>query len=85
MSIGAWITCQGLNKVNAYLTGKINFMFAPEVYIARRKQLKKKIGKGTILLLGNEESSINFKDNWYPFRQDSTFLYYTGIDIPGAR
>jgi len=36
-----------------------------------------------ILLLGNEESSINFKDNWYHFRQDSTFLYYFGINLPG--
>lgn len=41
------------------------------------------LGKGQYLLLGNGESSINFKDNWYPFRQDSTLLYYSGIDIPG--
>jgi Xaa-Pro aminopeptidase len=36
-----------------------------------------------ILLLGNEESSMNYRDNLYPFRQDSSFLYFFGIDQPG--
>ena len=36
-----------------------------------------------LLFLGNQESSINFKDNWYPYRQDSTFLYYFGLNLPG--
>ncbi len=36
-----------------------------------------------IVLLGNEQSSMNYKDNWYPFRQDSTFLYFFGIDRAG--
>lgn len=40
------------------------------------------VGSGLILLLGNEESSMNYKDNLYPFRQDSSFLYFFGIDIP---
>ncbi|MFT3824753.1 MAG: aminopeptidase P family protein [Chitinophagaceae bacterium] len=55
-------------------------MFTKEVYEARRQQLKKTVGSGIILLPGNGESSMNYKDNWYHFRQDSTFLYYTGID-----
>jgi Xaa-Pro aminopeptidase len=38
---------------------------------------------GLILLLGNEESAMNYRANPYPFRQDSTFLYYFGIDQPG--
>ena len=38
---------------------------------------------GKYLFLGNRESGINFKDNWYPFRQDSTFLYYFGVNLPG--
>jgi len=38
---------------------------------------------GLVLLLGNEESAMNYRDNPYPFRQDSTFLYYLGIDVPG--
>ena len=35
-----------------------------------------------ILFLGNEESSMNYTDNTYHFRQDSSFLYYFGIDFP---
>lgn len=57
--------------------------FDASVYKARRAVLKKKLGAGKIFLFGNNESSINFKDNWYPFRQDSTLLYYCGINIPG--
>ncbi len=33
--------------------------------------------------MGNTHAPINFKDNTYPFRQDSTFLYYFGIATPG--
>ena len=51
-------------------------------YPSRRKRLAEKVGTGKILLIGNTHSSVNYKDNWYPFRQDSTLLYYTGIDIP---
>ena len=57
--------------------------FPKETYIERRNQLKKKMGSGVLLFLGNEESSSNFKDNWYPFRQDSSFLYFFGLDMPG--
>ena len=57
-------------------------IFSKEVYVERRKILKEKIGTGILLFLGNSESCINFKDNWYAFRQDSTFLYFFGLDIP---
>lgn len=40
------------------------------------------VASGLIILLGNEESSMNYKDNLYPFRQDSSFLYFFGIDRP---
>ncbi len=40
------------------------------------------INNGIILLLGNKESPMNYAANTYPFRQDSSFLYFTGIDIP---
>ncbi|GAO41338.1 putative aminopeptidase [Flavihumibacter petaseus NBRC 106054] len=33
--------------------------------------------------MGNEESGMNYRDNTYPFRQDSTFLYYFGLDVAG--
>jgi Xaa-Pro aminopeptidase len=57
-------------------------MFSKEIYINRRNQLKSLVGSGIILLIGNEQSSMSFKDNWYPFRQDSSFLYFTGLDTP---
>jgi Xaa-Pro aminopeptidase len=62
---------------------KFAAMFNKDVYIARRKKLKEQLGKGLILLLGNEESSMNYRDNLYPFRQDSSFLYFFGMDKPG--
>jgi Xaa-Pro aminopeptidase len=55
-------------------------MFSRQTYISRRNELKQRLGTGLILLLGNEESSMNYGDNWYPFRQDSSFLYFSGID-----
>ena len=54
-------------------------MFEQNVYIQRRKVLRERVGSGLILLMGNEESPMNFKDNTYHFRQDSTFLYYFGV------
>ncbi len=57
-------------------------MFGKETYTTRRTELKLLVGNGVILLAGNEESSMNYKDNLYHFRQDSSFLYYTGIDRP---
>ena len=57
-------------------------MFDKNIYIERRKQLQHAVGSGLIVLLGNEESSMNYKDNLYPFRQDSSFLYFFGIDRP---
>ncbi len=53
--------------------------FSANTYIQRRKILSSEITEGKILLIGNENSPRNFKDNYYKFRQDSTFLYYIGI------
>src|SRR4030042_1917589 len=58
-------------------------MFAREVYVRRRDLLKARMESGLILLLGNDESPMSFAANSYPFRQDSTFLYYFGLDQPG--
>ncbi|HEY5393157.1 MAG TPA: Xaa-Pro aminopeptidase, partial [Hanamia sp.] len=57
-------------------------MFDKEIYIKRRNRLMKQVGNGLILLMGNEESSMNYPDNTYHFRQDSNFLYFFGIDRP---
>jgi Xaa-Pro dipeptidase len=58
-------------------------MFDTKIYVQRRKTLKKAIGSGFVLFLGNDEAPMNYTDNQYAFRQDSTFLYYFGIDHPG--
>jgi Xaa-Pro aminopeptidase len=58
-------------------------MFAKETYIQRRERLKARVRSGVVLLLGNEESPMNYAANTYPFRQDSTFLYFFGLDQPG--
>jgi len=58
-------------------------MFSAEVYLERRKRLKQQVESGLILLLGNKESPMNYPDNPYPFRQDSSFLYFFGLDFPG--
>ena len=58
-------------------------MFKAETYVNRRKKLTEKLGSGLVLLLGNEESSMNYSDNTFPFRQDSSFLYFFGINFPG--
>src|SRR6201996_1073135 len=58
-------------------------MFDKSIYTQRRATLKQQLGHGLILLLGNEDSSMNYKDNLYPFRQDSSFLYFFGLDRPG--
>ena len=58
-------------------------LFNRETYIARRSTLLEKIETGLVLILGNSNSPRNFLDNYYHFRQDSTMLYYTGLDLPG--
>lgn len=58
-------------------------MFSTDTYAERRKELAKKVASGIILFLGNDESAMNYADNTYQFRQDSTFLYYIGLDQPG--
>ena len=57
-------------------------MFADDVYIERRRRLKEQVQSGLILFLGNEESPMNYPDNQYPFRQDSSFLYFFELDSP---
>jgi len=58
-------------------------MFAKETYINRRNKLKSDVKSGILLFLGNDESGMNYADNTYHFRQDSTFLYFFGSDYAG--
>ena len=57
-------------------------MFDKAIYISRRKRLLEQVKDGVILLLGNSEASCNYADNQYQFRQDSSFLYFFGLDKP---
>ena len=57
-------------------------MFSKEIYINRRKRLCEKVGSGLILLPGNVLSPMSYADNTFDFRQDSTFLYFFGLDKP---
>lgn len=57
-------------------------MFSTETYINRRNKLKQKITNGLVLLLGNADSPMNYSDNTFYFRQDSSFLYFFGLDFP---
>ena len=54
-------------------------MFSKDTYISRRQELKKLVNSGIVILFGNNNSPCNFPNNgYYPFRQDSSFLYYFG-------
>ena len=61
----------------------MNIMFAKETYIQRRALLKKNIGSGVLLFLGNDEQGLHYEDNTFRYRQDSTFLYYFGLSFAG--
>lgn len=58
-------------------------MFETSVYKNRRNRLKEKVAHGLILILGNGEAPANYTDNTYKFRQDSSFLYFFGLNLPG--
>ncbi|MEG0808512.1 MAG: aminopeptidase P N-terminal domain-containing protein, partial [Alistipes sp.] len=57
-------------------------MFSAKTYTERRKALRTKIGSGIILLPGNMYSPNNYPNNAYYFRQDSSFCYYFGLQVP---
>ena len=57
-------------------------MFSKDIYVQRRKALCAQLKSGLLLFLGNKEAPCNYLDNTYRFRQDSTFLYFFGLDEP---
>jgi Xaa-Pro aminopeptidase len=63
-------------------------MFDAKTYASRRAALVRSLvagdasAEGKILLLGGRESPMNYADNCYSFRQDSSFLYFIGIASP---
>ncbi|MFC1565005.1 aminopeptidase P family protein [candidate division KSB1 bacterium] len=57
-------------------------MFDASTYVQRRKKLKEQLGSGLVLFMGNEECPMNYPANPFHFRQDSSFLYFFGLDFP---
>ena len=57
-------------------------MFDAKIYTKRRNLLKKEFKSGLLLFTGNTELPMNYPQNVYHFRQDSTFLYFFGMDEP---
>lgn len=64
-------------------------MFNKEVYIRRRKTLMEKMAatapegkRGLALFIGNVEAPAQYKDNAYKFRQDSSWIYFFGLQEP---
>lgn len=57
-------------------------MLESSIYKKRRAELKKQFKSGILLFLGNEESIRNFNMYTYTFRQNSSFLYYFGLNFP---
>ena len=57
-------------------------MFSKETYIRRRERLMQEVGSGVIVLFGNADVPYNYPDNTYHFRQDSSFLYFFGLQVP---
>ena len=61
-------------------------MFDSIVYVNRRRGLLEQMASrgahGVAVFLGNVDAATNYRGNDYKFRQDSSFLYYWGIDEP---
>lgn len=53
-----------------------------QIYRHRRNEIRKAVGGGVILWLGHILQPRNYRDNTYPFRQNSHFLYYVGLAEP---
>jgi Xaa-Pro aminopeptidase len=57
-------------------------LFESPKYTNRRMLLRQKLDGGIILLPGNNHSPYNYSSNVYPFRQDSSFSYFFGLNSP---
>ena len=64
-------------------------MFDANVYVGRRRALLERMAsmtqegsRGIAVFLGNVDAPANYRGNDYKFRQDSSFLYFWGVDEP---
>lgn len=58
-------------------------LFPSQVYENRRTTFMQSIKSGIVIFPGNNESPMNYPANTYHFRQDSSFLYFFGLNLPG--
>ena len=56
--------------------------WSAEVFRERRNKIREAVGGGVILWLGHMPQPRNYTDNTFAFRQNSHFLYYTGLAEP---
>ena len=56
-------------------------LFQKSTYTERRNALRQLVGNGLIVLFGNNDSPMNYPANAYKFRQDSSFLYFFGLNV----
>ena len=59
-------------------------MIKQKEYQRRRRQLMRMAGEGSIIILLAAPAKIRNNDAYYPYRQDSDFLYLTGFREPDA-
>ena len=57
-------------------------LFPTPTYVQRRAQLCRLLGSGIALFPANDYVGRNYRGNTYSFRQDSSFLYYAGLQEP---
>jgi Xaa-Pro aminopeptidase len=58
-------------------------MFDPQIYAARREQLRGALDGGVVLLPAAAAMPRTYADNVYPYRQSAHLLYYLGLTEPG--
>ena len=58
-------------------------MFTKDIYIERRNKLRQQIKHGIAVFLTNNEAPMNYPSNTYRYRQDSNFIYFFGLQMPG--
>jgi Xaa-Pro aminopeptidase len=59
-------------------------MIKQKEYARRRKQLMRMAGEDSIIILPAAAARVRNNDVYYPYRQDSDFLYLTGFREPDA-
>ena len=59
-------------------------MIRSEEFVRRRRRLMEEAGPGALIILAAAPERLRNGDAFYPYRQDSDFLYLTGLNEPEA-